>query len=187
MKEYSILIGGEAGEGSKKAGLIIAKFFSSYGYEIYIYEDYQSLIKGGHNFSLIRASKEKTSSPKEKIDFLLALNQDTAEKHQKKLKDKKYIVFNSDKISLNFGIGVPIEKINRELNGIPIMKNTALVAAFGKIIGMEWETIKKILERELPIATELNLKIAQQAYQQTETVIEIEKIKKLPKPLLSGN
>jgi 2-oxoglutarate ferredoxin oxidoreductase subunit alpha len=50
IKEYSILIGGAAGQGSRKAGLIIAKLFNKLGYNIYIYEEYQSLIRGGHNF-----------------------------------------------------------------------------------------------------------------------------------------
>ncbi len=187
QKDFSILIGGAAGEGSKKAGLVIAKLFSNYGYQIYIYEDYQSLIKGGHNFSLIRASEKKVSGVKEKIDFLLALNEDTINKHKKNVSDKKHIVFNSDKISFNSGIGVDIEKITKDLGGIPIMKNTALVASFAKIVGIDWATVKKVFKKELPIATELNLKIAKKSYSQTDTVINIEKRKESPKPLVSGN
>ena len=56
-KDFSILIGGEAGQGSRMAGLIIAKIFNQLGYRIYIYEDYGSLIRGGHNFSQIRAAE----------------------------------------------------------------------------------------------------------------------------------
>lgn len=185
-KDYSILIGGAAGEGSKKAGLIIAKFLSNYGYNIYVYEDYQSIIKGGHNFSLIRASEDKTISSKDEIDFLLALNEDTIERHQKKLKNKKNLVYNSNILSKN-GIAVPIEKITEEFGGVPIMKNTALVAAFAKVIGINWNTVKKVLERELPISTELNLKIAKATYDRTITLIKIEKISSKTLPLLSGN
>ncbi|MFA5086652.1 MAG: 2-oxoacid:acceptor oxidoreductase family protein, partial [Candidatus Paceibacterota bacterium] len=58
-KDYLIVIGGAAGQGSRRAGLIIAKLFNNLGYNVYIYEDYQSLIKGGHNFSSIRVSSEK--------------------------------------------------------------------------------------------------------------------------------
>ena len=187
QKDFSILIGGAAGEGSKKAGLIIAKLFSNYGYQIYIYEDYQSLIRGGHNFSLIRASEKKVSGVKEKIDFLLALNEDTIERHKKNVSNKKHIIFNSDKISFNSGIGINIEKITKDLGGIPIMKNTALVASFAKIVGIDWMTVKKVFKKELPIATELNLKIAKEAYDQVDTVISVEKRKESPKPLVSGN
>jgi len=85
-KEYSIIIGGAAGQGSRKAGLLIAKIFSQLGYYIYIYEDYQSLIKGGHNFSQIIASEKKNPALKSELNFLLALDQNTIDRHQKKLK-----------------------------------------------------------------------------------------------------
>jgi 2-oxoglutarate/2-oxoacid ferredoxin oxidoreductase subunit alpha len=186
-KDFSILIGGAAGEGSKKAGLVIAKFFSNYGYNVYIYEDYQSLIKGGHNCSLIRVSDKKISSIKDKIDFLLALNEDTITRHIKKVVDKKHIIFNLDAISFKYGVGVPIEKITEQEGGISIMKNTALIAAFGKMIGIEWSTIKKVLEKELPIATDLNLKIAEKSYKEADVIISIEKNKSIVKPLVSGN
>ncbi len=187
IKDYSILIGGEAGEGSKKAGLIIAKFFSRYGYQIFIYEDYQSLIRGGHNFSLIRASSKKVLSSRNDLNFLLALNQDTVERHKEKLKDKNNILYNSDRFSLKEGKGVPIESITKKFSGIPIMKNTALVAAFGKIAGIDWNTVRKVLKDELPISTELNLKIAKSAYDAVDSRLKIKKISSSPKPLLSGN
>ncbi|MBZ1356427.1 MAG: 2-oxoacid:acceptor oxidoreductase family protein [Candidatus Nealsonbacteria bacterium] len=186
VKEYSILIGGAAGEGPKKAGLIIAKFFSNYGYKIYVYEDYQSIIKGGHNFSLIRASSDRVIGSREDIDFLLALNEDTAARHKKKLNNKKNLIYN-DVFSAKGGIGVSVNKIVEEFKGIPIMRNTALVGAFAKVIGINWATAQKVLKQELPIETEMNLKIAKAAYNQAETVVKIEKLKSKPLPLISGN
>ena len=60
MGEYSVLIGGKAGEGINTAGLSIAALFSRLGYRTYMYFDYPSLIRGGHNYAIIRAS-ENTS------------------------------------------------------------------------------------------------------------------------------
>jgi len=176
MKDYSILIGGAAGEGSKKAGLIIAKLFSSYGYQIYIYEDYQSLIKGGHNFSLIRASQRNNLGFREDLDFLIALNQDTLDKHKKKVR-KDGLILDS----------VQAQRIVKEYNGLPIMKNTALVAALAKTIGIKWLTVEKVLRQELPIETDFNLKIALKSYQETEQKIQIEKVSTKKRYLLSGN
>lgn len=187
MKEYSILVGGEAGEGSKKAGLMIAKLLSDFGYRIYIYEDYQSIIRGGHNFSLIRASKERVLSSNEGIDFLLALNEDTSKRHSKKLDDKDNMIYNSDAFSSGKGIGVPIESITKELGGIPIMKNTALVAAFAKVAGIDWATVRKVFKAELPIATDKNLEIAKGTYDRVERKVKIERLKDGKKPLVSGN
>jgi len=92
-KDYSILIGGKAGQGSRKAGLVIAKLFSELGYRIFIYDDYQSLIRGGHSYSKIRASNKKVLSHREKIDFLLALDENTIKKHKNNLDKNGIIIY----------------------------------------------------------------------------------------------
>ena len=112
-KEYSILIGGAAGQGSRIAGLIIAKLFNRIGYNIFIHEDYQSLIKGGHNFSQIRASSKEVLSHKDEADFILALNEDTIKRHKEKLAKKGTLIFNKDKINSDVGIGVELQQRHR--------------------------------------------------------------------------
>ncbi|MFA5310546.1 MAG: 2-oxoacid:acceptor oxidoreductase subunit alpha [Candidatus Paceibacterota bacterium] len=185
-KDYSIVIGGAAGQGSRKAGLIIAKLFNNLGYNVFIYEDYQSLIKGGHNFSVIRVSEKKEASIKEKIDFLLALDSNTIERHKSSMDKKGLVVFNSDKIK-NGGVGVAAETITKELGGIPIMSNTALIAGFVKAIGIDWNVLEDVLRKELGKGIEKNLEIAKRAYEVTKTVLRMEKLKAEPGPLLTGN
>ena len=87
--------------GSRKAGLMIAKLFSEFGYRIFIYDDYQSLIRGGHSFSQIRASEKKVLSHRKKIDFLLALDEATVRKHKDDLDRKGMIIYNSGAFSSN--------------------------------------------------------------------------------------
>ncbi|MFA5387897.1 MAG: 2-oxoacid:acceptor oxidoreductase subunit alpha [Candidatus Paceibacterota bacterium] len=186
-KEYSILIGGAAGQGSRMAGLVIAKIFNRMGYNIFIHEDYQSLIKGGHNFSQIRASSKKILSHKDEADFILALNEDTIKKHKEKLSKNGTIVFNQDKISFEGGVGVKIETIAKESGGLSIMSNTALIAAFAKIAGIDWRTLEDVLKKEITKGVEKNLEIAKKAYASVESLAKIEKIKNKPKPLLTGN
>ena len=187
-KDYSILVGGEAGQGSRKAGLLIAKVLNRVGYKIFIYDDYQSLIRGGHNFSKIRASEKDILSHREKIDFLLALNKDTIEKHKKNLDENGVIVYNGDNSSKEKEIGIPAKEIVEKEGGIPIMQNAALVAGFGRVIGIEWETMEEVLKEEFPKKTELNLKIAKRAFNKTgDSPIKIEKLEKEPVPLLTGN
>ncbi|MFA5169352.1 MAG: 2-oxoacid:acceptor oxidoreductase subunit alpha [Candidatus Paceibacterota bacterium] len=185
-RDYSIVIGGAAGQGSRKAGLIIAKLFNNLGYNVFIYEDYQSLIKGGHNFSVIRVSEKKEASIKEKIDFLLALDSNTIERHKSSMDKKGLVVFNSDKIK-NGGVGVAAETITKELGGISIMSNTALLAGFSKAIGIDWNVLEDVLKKELAKGIEKNLEIAKRAYEETKTVLKMEKLKAEPDPLLTGN
>lgn len=184
-KDFSILIGGAAGQGSRKAGLIIAKIFSQLGYKIFIYDDYQSLIRGGHSFSLIRVSEKEYNCSKEKIDMLLALDERTIQEHINDLSEDGIIVFNSDKVKSE-GIGINIETIVKESEGISIMANTALIGGFARIVGVEFESLKTVLEHEISKGIEKNLEIAKKAYDSMEEKIRIEDIGD-PSPLLTGN
>ena len=186
-KDFSILIGGEAGQGSRMAGLSIAKIFNFIGYKIYIYEDYQSLIRGGHNFSQIRAAEKEFQSRKEKIDFLLALDEKTINLHKKDLEKNGLIIFNANKVKSKEGMGIEIEKIAKEMGGKPIMANMALIADFAKIIGLDWEILEGVLRREIKKEIDLNLKIGKRAYEISKNLLKIEKISKEPTLLLTGN
>jgi 2-oxoglutarate ferredoxin oxidoreductase subunit alpha len=185
-KEYSIIIGGAAGQGSRKAGFLIAKIFSQLGYYIYIYEDYQSLIKGGHNFSQIIASEKKNPALKSELNFLLALDQNTIDRHQKKLKKDGLLFFNSNKISAE-GIGIPADEILKECDGLPIMANTALIAGMAKGLGIDWELLRRVLEQELPKEKDKNLIIAERAYNQAKQIFVVEKTGSSVCDLMTGN
>ena len=187
MPDYSILIGGAAGQGSRKAGLLIAKLLNQFGYRIFIYDDYQSLIKGGHNFSKIRVSDKEVLSHRTKIDFLLAINKDTIQRHKHNLEEKGVLIYNSDEIALQEGVGIPIKKITKEEGGLPIMENVALVAGFAKVLGMDWETTEKVLKKEFKKKTEINLRIAKRAWEETPTLTKLKRINQKPVPLLTGN
>ena len=186
-KDFSVLIGGAAGQGSRKAGLIIAKLFNNLGYGVLIYDDYQSLIKGGHSFSLIRVSEKEPLSHSQEIDFLLALDQRTIEEHEKDLSKEGIVVFNKDRIEACEGTGLDIETIVKECKGIPIMVNIALIGGFAKITGIEWNVLEQVLRKEIDREIEKNLEIARKAFDGAQSIIEIKKLKNNPRPLLTGN
>jgi len=173
-KDYSILVGGAAGQGSRKAGLVIAKIFNNLGYNIFIHEDYQSLIKGGHNFSQIRASDKDILSHVGKADFLLALDERTLKEHEKDLEEGGTIVFNKDKVKSEKGVGIAADTITKELGGLPIMSNTALIGGFAKIIGIEWKVLEEVLRKEIEKGIEKNLEIAKKAYDECSEVLKVD-------------
>jgi 2-oxoglutarate ferredoxin oxidoreductase subunit alpha len=186
-KEFSILIGGAAGEGTRMTGQLIGKILNHFGWRIFVYEDYQSLITGGHNFSIIRASKEIISAPKKEIDYLIALNQETIEKHKNNLKKDGLIIYNSDQIKEEKGIGIPALSITNQFSGKPIMKNSALFGALTKVLGIEWEILENLLKKEFGDRAEVNLKIARAGYEQSKISQKIEKLNQKPLSLLNGN
>jgi 2-oxoglutarate ferredoxin oxidoreductase subunit alpha len=187
-KDFSLIIGGKAGQGSRLAGAILGRILKEYGYKVYIYEDYQSLIKGGHNFSEIRFSEKGFFARKKEIDFLLALDKETIDFHQKDLKKEGIIVFDSSSFSFDKGIGIEAKKIVEKEKGLPIMANTVLVSAFSKILGIDWQIVKDVFEKEIKTEKELNLKLAKEGYEISKTIFKIPKLKlNKDEVLLTGN
>ena len=98
MKEFSILIGGQAGDGIRQAGNTVARLLNRIGYRIFFYDDYPSLIRGGHNFSIMRAAEKRILAHREKVGLILAMNQETVERHLWRLKEGGKIIFDSGKV-----------------------------------------------------------------------------------------
>jgi len=187
--DYSILIGGEAGQGSRKAGLILSKIFSRLGYRIFIYDEYHSQIRGGDNFSKLRISEEKVLSHREKVDFLLALNKNTVLLHKNELEKNGKIICDKSETGLNLTnlIDVPLKEIVRKAKGTPLMENIALISFFGKLIGIDWYILESVLKKEIKKFQETNLKVAKIAFKTAKSFQKIKKINKKILPLLTGN
>ena len=95
MEEFSVLIGGIAGDGINEAGQTAARLMTRQGYRIFMYYDYPSLIRGGHNFSIVRASSERIGACRDEVDLLIALNQDTLDRHASRLKEDSIIIYDA--------------------------------------------------------------------------------------------
>ena len=187
MDEFSLLIGGKAGDGINQASLLLARLLGQLGYHIYVYLDYPSLIRGGHNFSVVRASKNKIAAHRDGIDFLIALNQDTVDLHKKNLKDQSRIIYDSSSAKTKEGTGLPLTEIMKEENAPDVMRNSCLIGAFAKSAGIEWEPLERSIRKNLPRETDLNLKLALRGYKGTDENLKIPSLKQKILPVLSGN
>lgn len=188
-KDFSILIGGSAGKGSRKAGFLIARILSGLGYRIFIYDDYQSLIRGGHSFSRIRASEKEFLAGRRQLDFLIALDKTTLTKHLPDLDPQGALLYDRGRFRVKDkrAVGLAVEAIVKKAGGTPLMGNTAFVAGFAKMIGLNWETLQKTIKEEFKKPQTLNLKIAKAAFDRTKNLVKIKKINQRPLPLLTGN
>ncbi|MDP2947519.1 MAG: 2-oxoacid:acceptor oxidoreductase family protein [Nanoarchaeota archaeon] len=124
---FNILIGGKAGQGINKVSEILSKVFVKYGYFIFNYRDYQSLIRGGHNFNILSLSDKPILSHESKVDFLIALDDNTLKIHEKRKKGSCTVL--------------SYEK----LEGLGRNSNIALAGALVKSFGVD----KKILIDEI--------------------------------------
>lgn len=186
MKDISILIGGKSGDGIESSAPIIAKIFNQYGYYIHIYRDYPSLIKGGHNFSIIRAKDMPIGSYRDKVDVILALNQDCVDKHKERISRNTVIIYDKAQVEAR-GVGIDLTEIAKELEAPLVVRNTGLIGAMCKVFNIPWRIVEKVIKDNTPKKVDLNLKIAQRSYNEADKKFEIEKLKRKPLPLLSGN
>ncbi len=187
MKEISILVGGKAGDGIRQAGNVIARLFNRIGYRIFFYDDYPSLIRGGHNFSIIRAAERRIIAHKETVDVIVALNQDTIEKHLHRLNAGGTILYDSKK-STTEGVGIDFMGIVNLFNGKPIMRNTAAIGSLAGVLGIPWPVLEKVISDTVEKEIELNVQIARHAYDQIDSPHKsVPKLEQAPLPLITGN
>ncbi|MGA2774985.1 MAG: 2-oxoacid:acceptor oxidoreductase subunit alpha [Candidatus Omnitrophota bacterium] len=186
MKEYSILIGGKAGFGIDKAGSIIAGILNKSGYRIYVYREYPSLIRGGHTFSIVRASNQEVTAHRDNVDFILALNQDSVNFHQARIKDKSRIIYDSDSVK-SVGTGIPLGKIIQEERAPEIMRNSCIIGSFCRAAGIEWDILTETFSKNISKELELNLKVARRGYNAAQEITKIERLSNNFMPLVTGN
>ena len=123
----NIIIGGKAGQGINKVSQIISNVLSKHGYFTFNYRDYQSLIRGGHNFNTLSISDEPIESHEAKIDILVALDKRTIKTHKQALKKNSITIlgeqFKDEGRNLNIALagaltkilGIPLEDLNLEI------------------------------------------------------------------------
>ena len=191
MEDFSILIGGIAGDGINEAGLTAARLMNRLGYRIFMYYDYPSLIRGGHIFSMVRASSERIGVCRDEIDLLIALNQDTVDRHSGRLKEGSIFIFDADNV-MGEGIaekscGISVTGILKEEGAPSVMKNSCILGAFCHAVGIEWTVLEEVLKKHIPKKLELNLKVARRGYDQASEFCRIAWLDNSPEPIITGN
>jgi len=88
----SILFGGKAGQGPNILTQIIGEALVKQGYYVFYSRDYQSLIRGGHNFNVLTFSRFPINSNESKVDLIVALDENTVKIHKKDLKENGEIL-----------------------------------------------------------------------------------------------
>lgn len=96
--DFSIAIGGEAGQGIATPGNILARIFIRRGLHFNAYNAYQSIIRGGHIFLTVRVSNQQIYNHGDKLDLLVCLNQDTMNRHLRLMQAGTRVIFNSDSV-----------------------------------------------------------------------------------------
>lgn len=158
--DFTIKIGGEAGQGLQTIGQLLSKAFARKGLFVFANHVIQSRIRGGHNWFAIRVSDERVLAPSPVTDILIALDPGSSV-HTQELTANSITIFDSTLVRLEVSKGtffdIPLGKIASENGGNKIMSNTVAMAA---VLGLLEFDIKVIFD----LLTDVNVKIAQAGY-----------------------
>ena len=157
---FTFLVGGKAGEGVKKAGSVAAHIFSSMGRHVFQMDDYMSLIRGGHNFSVVSTTPRWISSHYMKANLVVNFDKRSCETHTDDITENGIMIFNSDEQELENGIGIPLTSEAVKYPMKKLMFGVGAVAILAATIGFEKEEMNQIIKDEYPRGIENNIEFA---------------------------
>lgn len=156
----NILFGGEAGQGPNFLTHLLGSALVKIGYYVFYSRDYQSLIRGGHNFNVLTFSEEPVYSNDNQIDILVCLDKNTEAIHKKNLKRNGIIL-----------------KGHKE--------NVYYAGKLFKILGLDFKILDNLLKKE--VRYDENIKFAQQGYSNIKKSIQISKALLKKTYFMNGN
>ncbi|MFX0048406.1 MAG: 2-oxoacid:acceptor oxidoreductase family protein, partial [Candidatus Hermodarchaeota archaeon] len=161
---FTFLVGGKAGEGVKKAGSVAAHIFSSIGRHVFQLDDYMSLIRGGHNFSVISTSKRWISSHYMKANLVVNFDKRSFDNHMNDIADNGIIVYNSDELENVDGIGIPLSSEAEKYPMKELMYGVGAVAILSSAIGFTKDQMNQVIREQYPSGIEDNIRFADKIY-----------------------
>jgi 2-oxoglutarate ferredoxin oxidoreductase subunit alpha len=168
---FTFIVGGKAGEGVKKAGSVAAQLFIDKGLQVFMMDDYMSLIRGGHNFTVVSASNRWISSQYLNADVIVNSDKRSFKAHENELSEGGIMIYNSDEMESNRGVGVPFSSMAKDYKMKDLMYGVGAVASLAASINYGKAKIKEIIEREYPSGKEDNLKFANEIYDMVSSKI----------------
>ncbi len=171
--DFTIMVGGEAGQGVATVGLILSKAFAGGGYYVFGDQDYESRIRGGHNFFRVRVSDQPINAISEKLKLLIALNEETITLHVDELERQRLggVIFDGDRIKVVLGevvdLAVPLEAIGKKVGGSEMAGNSVAVGAAMGVLDFSFLILEKVIQEQFTAgskAAESNVNAARAGY-----------------------
>jgi len=151
--EVIVGIGGAAGDGTASAGNTLVLSMARQGIAGYSYNSYQSVIRGGHSWLRLRFSAQKPLNHGDQVTVLIALNQDSLDRHLQELPSGGVCLYNGAKFQPSYdppaGVqlcGLPVPDLAPDSVKLPVMQNTVAVGAAVQLMGLGFETLASVFE-----------------------------------------
>ena len=185
--DFTIAIGGAAGQGIATPGNILARTFVRRGLHLNAYNAYQSIIRGGHILLTMRIRDREALSHGDGLDLLLCLNQDTMTRHLRHLGPGGCAIFNTDSVTPGEAAdgvqlcGIPVVELSGDRKN-RLAQNTAALGVMAHLFGLDFEILESALKlqfgRKGEVVVSSNVNVARAAYDYS-----VEHFTPLPSPL----
>ena len=168
--DITILIGGAAGRGIQTIGALLARVCHNAGLFIFSMDDFESRVRGGHNFHLLRVSDKPVSAPSTTLDILVAIDAKTYKYHRDSVTSKGIILVNDDQNETNVSniFNIPLELLAKKAGGV-ISSNTIAAGAVLAIIGAKLKDFELVLKEQFKTKgqkiLDLNLKAGKEGFE----------------------
>lgn len=154
MQTFNIKIGGEAGQGLVSIGTILLRAIAQEGWYLFAHQDYESRIRGGHNFFQIRLANKPVASWENEIDVLVALDEATIVLGQEELRPDGVVIYDPGVLGEearqvvnkpNY-LSLPFRQIAEELGQPKIVANAVAAGAIWALLSDDLTTLHHTLE-----------------------------------------
>jgi 2-oxoglutarate ferredoxin oxidoreductase subunit alpha len=152
--DFTLSIGGAAGQGIATPGNILARIFTRRGLNLYAYNAYQSIVRGGHIFLTIRINDSEIACHGDNLDLLVCLNQDTMDRHLGLMGAGGRVVFNADSITPGTAAGgvqlcpMPVKELSGGSRN-KVIQNTIALGVTVYLLGLEFDLLDTALTAQL--------------------------------------
>jgi 2-oxoglutarate ferredoxin oxidoreductase subunit alpha len=154
--EVSFRIGGAAGDGVASSAETFSRACTRSGLFVSTYSFYQSIIRGGHVWTQVRASESPVSCHGEDPDVLICLNQDTADLHAKNVTEGGAIIVDSNAVKVEKNelkkgvtlVEIPLLELSRTYSTAQIMKNTVALGAAVGLLDMDFDIFVSVVKSQ---------------------------------------
>lgn len=157
---FTFLVGGKAGEGVKQAGTSAARLFAQLGRYVFEYDDYPSLIRGGHNFTVVSSSTEPLYSHYLTAQIAVVLDKRSYDAHLDHFCPDCLLVRNLDEVPEGAGIGLPISSEAKKYPNAELRRGLGAVVALAAAVGMDEAGLEAMIHAEYSRDVENNLAFA---------------------------
>jgi 2-oxoglutarate ferredoxin oxidoreductase subunit alpha len=177
--DFIVGIGGAAGDGVASAGNTLAVSVARQGQAVFAYNSYQSVIRGGHSWLRVRISAKKPLNHGDQVDVVIALNQDTLDRHLRELGPGGLALYNSAKLKPRYEppkdvqlCPLPVPELTPAYEKLPVMQNTVAVGAVIRLMGLEFAGLESVLQSTFakkPQVVKVNVEAAKAGYDYAAT------------------